>query len=62
MSLASDKCQVHNRTKIKQDDPVLVEAAQSGPVYVMFPNKLSIDVRSLRDDLSEDKPCTIGEK
>lgn len=47
MGLANRKCQIHTRTKIKPDDPVLAEASASSSVYVMFPNPKSTDVKEL---------------
>ena len=47
MGLANQKCQIHTRTKIKPDDPVLAEASSSSSVYVMFPNPKSTDVKGL---------------
>jgi len=57
-SIGEGKCQIHTRSKIKADDPVLLEAtSRSGSsVYLMYPNRNSVDVKTLK---SQHKSSTI---
>ena len=58
-SIGEGKCQIHTRSKIKADDPVLSEAtSRSGSsVYLMYPNRNSVDVKTLK---SQHKSSTIS--
>ena len=58
-SIGEGKCQIHTRSKIKADDPVLLEAtSRSGSsVYLMYPNRNSVDVKTLN---SQHKSSTIS--
>ena len=58
-SIGEGKCQIHTRSKIKADDPVLLEAtSRSGSsVYLMYPNRNSVDVKTLK---SQHKSSTIS--